>query len=372
VRSIESTVADIRRWGEARDWRGFDPYDALNSPAAPLLTLGTSFGRRLLTQAVKRSSVNLRPLLGIKPAWNAKAIGLVASGYARLAASGDPTAVSQAERWLTWLVEHHSGGASGLGWGYHFDVQTRFFRYARGTPNAIATSFVAQALLDGAELVDRRWREPALEAALFLESQFLSTGSRGAFFRYLRQEDELVHNANLLACAVLVRAGRAEVSRQPLETSLAAQREDGSWPYSEGARGQWVDNFHTGYVLEALAACARTLSGLEEPLRKGVSYWIRYLFLEDGTPKYSPESVYPIDAHCYAQAIETHCSVGNPAEAKRQARLLIDRMFDPRGFVHFQKRRFSTSRVPFIRWSTAPTFRALARLLLEEQSARLG
>ena len=31
----------IRRWGEARDWRGYDPYDALNSPFAPVLTLGT-------------------------------------------------------------------------------------------------------------------------------------------------------------------------------------------------------------------------------------------------------------------------------------------------------------------------------------------
>ena len=46
-----------------------------------------------------------------------------------------------------------SGGSSrtaradtGLGWGYHFDVQTRFFAYRAGTPNMIATSFAAHAL----------------------------------------------------------------------------------------------------------------------------------------------------------------------------------------------------------------------------------
>jgi hypothetical protein len=369
---VEAAVAKIRRWGEGRDWRGFDPYDGLNSPAAPVLTFGTRAGRRLLTQAVKRSPLNLRPLLGIKPEWNAKAIGLVASGYARLSAPGDETAASQAERWLAWLAENHSGDGCGRAWGYHFDVQTRFFRYARGTPNAIATSFVAQAFLDGADLLDRRWRQSALEAARFLESRLLSSSSRGPYFRYLAHEDELVHNANLLACAVLVRAGRVEEARPALETSLAAQRADGSWPYSEGPRGDWVDNFHTGYVLEALAECARSLPGVEEPLRRGAAYWTRRLFLEDGTPKYAPDRVFPIDSHCYAQAIETYCELGNLPQARRQATLLVERMLDPGGFVHFQRRRHSTSKVPFIRWTTAPAFRALARLLLEERRARLA
>ena len=81
---IGEATASIRAWGEARDWRGFDPYDALNSPAAGLLALGPPLGRRLFTQAVKLSPLNLRPALGIRPAWNAKALGLVASGYARL------------------------------------------------------------------------------------------------------------------------------------------------------------------------------------------------------------------------------------------------------------------------------------------------
>jgi hypothetical protein len=369
---VAAAVAQIRRWGEERDWRGFDPYDALNSPAAPVLTLGTRPGRRLMTQVVKRSPLNLRPLLGIEPEWNAKAIGLVASGYARFSAGGDETAAKQAGRWLDWLAANHSGDASGRAWGYHFDVQTRFFRYPRGAPNAIATCFVAQAFLDGADLLDSRWERHALDAARFLESRLLSSGARGPYFRYLADEDELVHNANLLACAVLVRVGRVEEARPALETSLAAQRADGSWPYSEGPRGEWVDNFHTGYVLEALAECARAVPAIEEPLRRGTAYWTDRLFLEDGTPKYSPERVFPIDSHCYAQAIETYCALGDLPQARRQARLLVERMLDQRGFVHFQKRRFSTSRVPFVRWTTAPAFRALARLQVEERRARLA
>lgn len=371
VTSVEDAVAAIRRWGEARDWYGYDPYDALNSPITPFVTLGTGLGRRVLTQAVKRSPINLRPLLGIRPTRNAKAIGLVASGYARLVAAGDSTARPQTERWLAWLAENHSGGTSGFGWGYPFPVETRFFRYARATPNAIATSFVAQAFLDGAQYVRASWMDPALQAVRYVESHLLTGGRSAPYFRYLAHEDELVHNANLLVCAMLVRAGRADVARQPLETSLVAQRLDGSWPYAEGSRGGWVDNFHTGYVLESLAYCVRVFPEAEEPLRRGLTYWANSLFLDDGTPKYTPERLYPIDAHCYAQAIETWCSTGDQVQARRQATLLIERMLDPKGFVHFQRSRLSTNKVPFVRWTTAPAFRALAQILNQAQHAHL-
>ena len=102
---VGDAVARMRAWGEARDWRGWDPYDALNSRLAP----PTAFGRRVFAQAVKLSPVNLRPALLIRPDWNEKAIALVASGYARLADSGDETARTHADRWLDWLVARGPG-----------------------------------------------------------------------------------------------------------------------------------------------------------------------------------------------------------------------------------------------------------------------
>jgi hypothetical protein len=375
--AVQDGVTRIRRWGEAHDWKGYDPYDALNSPAAPFLTLGTRPGRRTLTQAVKLSPLNLRPLLRIRPEWNAKALGLVASGYARLSAAGDTTAGAPARRWLEWLAANHSGSPTFMAWGYHFDVQTRFFSYARDTPNTIATSFVAHAFLDGVELLgDQRWAEQSLAAARFLEERMLFSGLDGTYFRYLPREDELVHNANLLACAVLARTARvlgagslAEPARRALETSLGAQREDGSWPYAVGPAGDWVDNFHTGYVLESLAHCATLRPDARGRLEQGLAFWDGALFADDGTPKYFPHQTDPLDAHCYATAIDTWLSVAqwHPLalqRADRLAELLIARMLDPAGFVHFQQRRLWTNRVPFVRWTSAPSFRALAGLLL--------
>src|SRR2546430_1115277 len=121
-----------------------------------------------------------------------------------------------------------------------------------GAPNTIATTFVAHAFLDGGELLgEPRWTEAARSAGRFLMRRMLANGPSGPYFRYLPDEGELVHNANLLACAVLARAGVEEPTSAALGTSLRAQRADGSWPYSEGRQCDWVDNFHTAYVLES-------------------------------------------------------------------------------------------------------------------------
>jgi hypothetical protein len=379
---LSAALDAIRRWGEARDWSGYDPYDALSSPLTPALTLGRPLGRRAMTQAVKRSPVNLRPLLRIPQAHNAKALGLVASGYARLgAARGDETATLEAERWLDRLHESSTADV-GLGWGYHFDVQTRFFSYRAGTPNAIATSFVGHALLDGLELLGLdRYAAAVREVGAFLLARLLDEDDAAPFFRYLPSERALVHNASLLACSVLARAAAVTGERldarvvPAVRTSLAAQRPDGFWPYAVGPAGDWVDNFHTGYVLESLAACQGAVEDLRPALERGLESWQRDLFEADGTPRHSTTSLYPIDAHDYAQAIETWLSVAAwwPAaleRAERCAQLLVDRLLDPRGHVAFQRGRFLTNRVPFVRWTTAPTFRALARLELEIERAR--
>lgn len=375
---VESAIARMRAWGEARDWRGYDPYDALNSPFASILTLGTPLGRRVLTQAVKLSPLNLRPMLRVPPAWNAKALALVGSAYARLwGAAGDEAARAQARRWLTWLLEHPAATNAAAGWGYHFDVQTRFFGYRRDTPNTIATAFVAHAFLDGGDLLgEQQWRAGARAAAEFFTGDMLVREPQKTYFRYLPQEHELVHNANLLACAVLCRTARTlgddslRAAAEPaLATSLAAQRKDGSWPYAETRGQQWVDNFHTAYVLESLAHCAPSFPEVLEPLQRGIAYWQDALFLSDGTPKYFPDRVYPLDAHSYASAIDTWIALADfhddaLANATTVAERLVETMLDPSGYVHFQRRRLWKSKVPFIRWTTAPTFRALAGLLL--------
>ncbi len=366
---LVEAVARIRAWGEARAWKGYDPYDGLNSPLARIVP--GVLPRRVLTQAVKLSPVNLRPLLGIRPAYNQKAVGLVASSYARLGER------DHAAQWLEWLCANRAdplpGSPAGAGapwaWGYNFPVQTRVFAYPPNSANTIATSFVAHAFLDAAELLDApRWEEPIRGACAFLTGHMLVEQPGRRFFRYIPGDDQLIHNANTLAAAVLARAARlygddalAAPARDALAPTLAAQLPDGTWPYAEGSHA-WVDNFHTGYVLMSLACFPEAA----EQLRRGVAVWERELFLPDGTPKYYAGSLHPIDGHCYAQAVETWVVAGNLAAARREAELMVERMLDPSGYLWFQQRGRITNKVPFVRWTTAPALQALAGLLRAE------
>lgn len=379
---IDRAADAIRTWGENRAWAGWDPYDALNSPFAPALTFGRPVGRRLLTQAVKTSPVNLRPLLRIPHERDPKGVALAASGYARLgSAREDESAAVAAIHLLDWLLEHPAPSNTGLGWAYHFDVQTRFFHYTRRTPNVIATAFVAHALLDAVRyLGETRFGDPVREVVAFLVNDLLLAGP-APHFRYVDEESALIHNANLLACSVLARSAQllddpalAEPAVAPLRTTLDAQAEDGSWPYSDRPGSDWVDNFHTGYALESLATCADLAPDAPERLLRGVEFWERALFLPDGTPRATSTRDLPYDSHSYAQAVETWLAVApwRPhavRHATHVAQLLATRMLAPEGHVYFEQRRFWLNRIPFVRWTTAAAFRAFARLLLAESAS---
>jgi hypothetical protein len=368
-------VERIRAWGESVDWSGADPGDALNSPFARYLTLGTARGRRALTQAVRRSPVDLRPLLRVPPARSPAAIGLVASGYARLwQATGWRGARRHALELLDWLVAHPARTATGTAWGEHFDVQTRDAFRPAGTPGAAVSSLCAQALFDGVELLEEdRYAEPLRRFAEHAEAELLVDDGAGAFFASSPGDRRLDHDANLAVAAALVRGaqlgalpGGGALAEAVLQRTLAAQQPDGSF------RGVG-DGVRAGRLLQALAVCAAGRPRLALPLRAGASSWERRFFLADGRPTSGPGRAFPVESRCYAQAVETRLALrpfdgGALGRADDVARLLVARMLDERGFVHFREHRLRKDRTPFVPAAAAPSFRALASLLAAQRA----
>jgi hypothetical protein len=175
----------------------------------------------------------------------------------------------------------------------------------------------------------------------------------------LAGESEFSDVANDLA----VRAARYVVRRQ---------HEDGSWAYGAGPGQQWVDNFHTAYVLLSLWRIMKCLRDgdvdLKPALERGYRFWRERFFLADGWPKYYHDTLYPADAHAAATAIITLIEL---QELDREALALaetiaawtIRNLRDSRGFFYYQRRRFYTVRTPFMRWTQAWVLFALARLL---------
>jgi hypothetical protein len=369
----------LEAWGSDRHWIGSDPYDGLNATRLVSPLLRSRRGRQAVTQLVKRSALDLRPLLGIPSQKSAAALAQVASAYACNRVLPSEEAEEKLGRAMSDLEDLRCDGFEVPCWGYHFDVQTRVFFYPKGAPNTIASSFAGMAALDAFEATDdqRHLTLAVGTAEFFLRHVPQTEDSPGAFFGYLVEDRTPIHNANMLVCAFLARLAQHTGRDKFLEAALAGvaytvarQRPEGSWPYGERSDLQWIDNFHTGYVLECLAVCAE--AGMDEltrpALELGLDFYRRELFRSDGAPKYLPSSLYPIDIQCAAQGIQTFARLGRSVPelldlAWKVSRYAIENMRRQDGSFIFQRRRLWDSRISHVRWSASPMFLALTYLL---------
>ena len=158
---VASAAEDLLAYCAERDFAGYDPYDALNSPLLRMVTLGLKWPRIAVTQAVKKIPWNLRPLLMIPKGHNPKGLGLFLWSYTKLyAVDPKPETLEKIEHVLDLLESVKGTPEHGVGWGYNFPWQSRAFYVPRGTPTIVNTSFVAHALLDTYEITGN---ERALE-----------------------------------------------------------------------------------------------------------------------------------------------------------------------------------------------------------------
>ena len=80
----ERVTLKLLAYCRANDWAGYDPYDALNSRLFTALPfLNARLPRLCLTQALKRSPINIRPLALIPKTQNPKAMALFLSALAQ-------------------------------------------------------------------------------------------------------------------------------------------------------------------------------------------------------------------------------------------------------------------------------------------------
>src|SRR5690348_17169875 len=149
---LRSAILKLLAFCQANDWAGYDPYDALNSRAFKALPfLNSRVPRLILTQALKRSPFNIRPLLFIPRLQNAKGIALFLSAFVKLSNAGIANVEHLIPTMADRLVALRSAAVSYSCWGYSFPWQTRTIVVPAGAPNLVCTSFVANALLDAYE-----------------------------------------------------------------------------------------------------------------------------------------------------------------------------------------------------------------------------
>jgi hypothetical protein len=352
---------------EQEHFAGWDPYDALSSPAIRTIAR-TSLLRQVSIQLLKHSPVNVRPLLGIPKRRHTKALALLASAYVRL------DRPSMALQLRDILLEKELPGG---GWGYDFDVQTRWSYYRAGHANAVVTSFAGHALLDTLAFDDDGRVRQSFDRALDFAARNLLVRARDAsFFAYFKGGRAPIHNSNLLVASLFARAtddGQREIARPAVLYTLDRQRPDGTWPYGERPGLEWVDGFHTAYVLERLAEwhAVQPEASLEAAIERGTDAYINRLIDPDGAPRATIEKRYPVDVHAAASAITALVRLqAFHARARETSESVLDwtlaHMVRPDGRFSFHHHRHWTNRTPYVRWNDAHMLLALATYLGEE------
>ena len=322
MRNLREVWRKLHECCAAHEWRGHDPYDWLNSPLARLLP--GKKARQAWTQLHRRSPINFRPLVGIEPTLNPKAVALFAMG------SCEPKLLK-----LLDSLRNPDGG-----WGYPFDWQSRAFLAPRGTSNLICTAVAAKAL--------------KCDVTGFVEKHLMRDG----YITYIAGSDTQVHNVNMIGAALL---GRKDC----MEWSVGRQRPDGSWWYGEAENQHWIDSFHTGYNLMAL----QETGWFPEAARRGFEYWDRTFWRKDFAPRYCHNQDLPFDTHCCATGILTYLAFGDVGKANAVARWALENMWDNRGFFWYQRGRWHTNRICYMRWTQAWMYYALAKLIKANETA---
>jgi hypothetical protein len=245
-----------------------------------------------------------------------------AMGFALLAGIyGEDKYHKRAVHFLEILQETRCPGYEEYCWGYPFDWQTRNGAIKEGTPLITTLPYVYEAFsgvyaIDG----DRRWLQIMRSIAdhAFGAYRDLETAPDTASCGYTTAPDDPcgVVNASAYRAFLLTKAAielsdsrYLETARRNLNFVLASQNADGSWYYSMDGARDFVDHFHTCFVLKALAkidqltGCPRTRNAIE----RGVNYYVRNLVDGNGLPlpfsKRPRLTVYRRELYDYAECI---------------------------------------------------------------------
>lgn len=377
---IDQSIESLSRWLEKNDNRGYDPFDGLNARFVRPLTFETKLLRTVLQQGVRRFPINLRPLLGINREHSSKGMAFLARGFIRLhEKTGEKEWADKAKAALEWLMNHRAAGYSGASWGNHFDYQSRSFFLPKGVPTVVWTSLIGHAFLDGfLHFHKESYLETAISACEHICNDLNAFPSGdGVCITYVPGLNSQVHNANVLGASFLARTFACtgneryrELAQRALQYTAQNQRPDGSWYYGEKDNLHWVDNFHTGYVLDSFMLYAQSTgdSRFAQNITTGYEYWKNTFFLFDGTPRYYNHKTLPLDIQCSSQAIDTLVlfrteDPDSLSLALRVAIWTIENMQDPSGYFYYRRySRWVVNKTPTLHWGQATMLCALAGL----------
>ena len=282
------------------------------------------------------------------------------------------------------LITMRSTGYTNFCWGQPFNWPSHGKVMKAFTPRATVSSQAAMAFLDLHDVTqDQQYLNIAQSVCHFyLENLHQHTDDEGDIcFSYTSKDQYIIHNASMLAAAVLYRTwSKTNISeflsfgRKAANFTAKHQNPDGSWHYS-GYKTDKIDNYHTGFVLESyldIKEYTPTQYDFEPVELKGMDFYANKLFTKDSIPKLTPEKLYPIDIQSCAQSILTFIKSENKDHKKLANKVLnytLSEFFNSENGAFYYRipSQGKLNSSSYIRWGESWMLRAITSILLDDQ-----
>ncbi len=317
-----------------------------------------------------------------------------AMGFAFLAEiSRDDSYYRRALHFLDVLEHTRCPGYDEYCWGYPFHWETLLGTIPAGTSLITTIPYAYEAFqqvyrIDG----NPQWRRVMHSIAqhAFRDYEDVPTSSTASSCPYTPTPNHslMVVNANAYRAYLLTNAA-IEFSDTRYQSSaernlnfvLEAQNPDGSWFYALDGKRSFIDHFHTCFVLKALAKI-EALTGnasCTAAIQRGVDYYTRFLFDEDGVPKpfsRAPRlTVYRRELYDYAECINLAVLLrGRFPTLDRYLSITLDKILNvwqtSEGSFRSRQLYFGWDNTPMHRWASSQLFRSLCFLLCTNSQGR--
>lgn len=386
--NIAGSLQRLQAYIEAEEFKGYDPYDTLNS-FIPFAIFG-KWPAAIATQIQKRNPLNIRPILGIKKDYNPKSMGLLLHAYVNMQdLFPDKEYSMQMGFLLNWLQENSSDKFSGPCWGYNFGWASPEKYLPPHAPTVVATAFVAQG-------IHRYYLHSKNEKAgellcnigsFIVKDVPVTTFPEGICFSYSPFMKDCCYNASLLAAETLSRIysinkdeSLKELAHRAVEFVISKQFEDGHWNYKidadTGVERVQID-FHQGYIIDSIKSIMDHTdyhpTKWSDACQAGIEFYKSKQFFKNGRSLWRLPKEYPVEIHNQSQGIISFSRFGSSDNslidmADTIAQWTIQEMQDPKqGYFYYRKLKYYKNKISFMRWSNAWMFLALTELMLAKK-----
>jgi len=311
-----------------------------------------------------------------------------AMGFAFLSeATGQARHLEQAAHFLSVLEQTRCPSYADYGWGYPFDWVTRNGVIKAGTPLITTTPYAYEAFLQVYNLRPDAGRKKVIESIARharTDIKDFKTSATASTSSYTPHDQGGVVNASSYRAFTLVSAAKflgddslLEIAARNVNFVLESQNADGSWPYAKDGVRDFVDHFHTCFVMKGLAKIYLQTGDqrIRAALAKGLDYYLKNLFSEDGMPRpfsRAPRlTVYKCELYDCAECINL-CLLLRQDFPQLEQTLntvvagILQNWVKPDGSFRSRKLISGWDNVPMHRWAQSQMFRSLAFYLREQ------